>query len=83
MPPPRPSKPKPLPKLSIDQKQGKAALNTFAQLAAFFKPPEEPKAPQAPKMEETPKVEEAPTQETHAPAAEGHGTAESEATNGA
>ena len=83
MPPPRPSKPKPLPKLSTDQKQGKAALNTFAQLAAFFKPPEEPKVVEAPKVEEAPKaveeapkVDEAPTQETHPPAAEGHGGGE-------
>ncbi len=68
LPPPKPSKPKPLPKLSTDQKQGKAALNTFAQLAAFFKPPEEPKPAEAPKA-----AEEAPTQETHPPAAEGHG----------
>ena len=58
-------------KLSTDQKQGKAALNTFAQLAAFFKPPEEPKPVEAPKA-----AEEAPTQETHPPAAEGHGGGE-------
>ncbi len=65
LPPPKPSKPKAPAKLSTDQKQGKAALNTFAQLAAFFKPVEEPKPVEAPK------VEEAPTQETHPPASEG------------
>lgn len=54
-PPPRKSaKPKPLPKLSAEKRAGKAALNTFAELEAFFrkdepKPepkPEEPKADQ-------------------------------------
>jgi uncharacterized protein len=47
-PPPRkPGKPKPLPNLTAEKKSGKAALNTFAELAAFFKkeePPPEPKA---------------------------------------
>ena len=71
LPPPKPSKPKPPAKLSTDQKQGKAALNTFAQLAAFFKPPEEPKPVEAPKA-----TEEAPTQEMHPPTAEGHGSGE-------
>lgn len=62
--PPRP--PKPLPKLTGDKKTGKAALNTFAELAAFFKkdepekPPEPPKAEEPPKVEEAPKAEEAP-----------------------
>lgn len=42
-PPPPPSKPrpapkpKPLPQLSAEKRSGKAALNTFAELAAFFK----------------------------------------------
>jgi uncharacterized protein len=44
------SKPKPLPNLSAEKKSGKAALNTFAELAAFFKK-EEPKP--EPKPEET------------------------------
>jgi protein Tex len=57
-PPPRPKppgKPKPLPNLTAEKKSGKAALNTFAELAAFFKK-EEPKP--EPKPEE-PKAEEA------------------------
>jgi protein Tex len=55
--PPRPrppGKPKPLPNLSAEKKAGKAALNTFAELAAFFKK-EEPKpepAPSPPPAEE-------------------------------
>ena len=54
--PPKPSKPKPLPKLSTEQKTGKSALNTFAQLAAFFKPepPPAPPAPPEPAKVETP-----------------------------
>ena len=47
-PPPRPrlpGKPKPLPNLTAEKKSGKAALNTFAELAAFFKK-EEPKLEQ-------------------------------------
>jgi uncharacterized protein len=63
-PPPKPSKPKPLPKLSQEQKTGKSALNTFAQLAAFFKP-EPPPAPPAPAPEAS-KPEE-PKPEAHAP----------------
>ncbi len=54
LPPPKPKpagKPKPLPNLSADKKTGKAALNTFAELAAFFKK-EEPKPPEAPKPTE-------------------------------
>ena len=38
---------KPLPNLTGDKKTGKAALNTFAELAAFFKK-EEPKPPAPP-----------------------------------
>jgi uncharacterized protein len=53
--PPRP--PKPLPKLTGDKKTGKAALNTFAELAAFFKPEDEPAKPAPPKVDE-PKPEE-------------------------
>ena len=45
------------PKLSTEQKTGKSALNTFAQLAAFFKP-EPPPVP--PESVETPKREEPP-----------------------
>jgi len=54
LPPPKPKpagKPKPLPNLSADKKTGKAALNTFAELAAFFKK-EEPKPPEPPKAAE-------------------------------
>ncbi len=43
-PTPRPkpqAKPKPLPKLSAEKRSGKAALNTFAELAAFFKQDEQ------------------------------------------
>ncbi|MBA4189205.1 MAG: hypothetical protein C0467_14500 [Planctomycetaceae bacterium] len=50
---PKPAgKPKPLPNLTAEKKSGKAALNTFAELAAFFKK-EEPKPPEAPKPPET------------------------------
>ncbi len=73
VPPPKPrpaGKPKPLPNLSAEKKSGKAALNTFAELAAFFKK-EEPKP--EPKPEE-PKAETAPPPaapaEPAAPAAE-------------
>lgn len=51
-PPPKPSKPKPLPNLTADKKSGKAALNTFGELLAFFKPPEPEKKPDPPKAEE-------------------------------
>jgi uncharacterized protein len=53
-PPPKPKpvgKPKPLPNLSTDKKTGKAALNTFAELAAFFKK-EDPKPVEPPKPAE-------------------------------
>ncbi|MCE9564695.1 MAG: RNA-binding transcriptional accessory protein [Planctomycetes bacterium] len=60
---PKPAgKPKPLPNLSADKKTGKAALNTFAELAAFFKK-EEPKPPEAPK----PPEDEAPKPEGESP----------------
>ncbi|AMV27330.1 30S ribosomal protein S1 [Gemmata sp. SH-PL17] len=48
LPPKKPSKPKPLPNLTPEKKAGKAALNTFGELLAFFKPVE----PEAPKVEE-------------------------------
>ena len=61
--PPRP--PKQLPNLTGDKKAGKAALNTFAELAAFFKTKDEPeKPPEQPKVEEAPKAEEPPAPET-------------------
>lgn len=44
-PPPRrtpPRPPKPLPNLTAEKKSGKSALNTFAELAAFFKTQDEP-----------------------------------------
>jgi protein Tex len=65
--PPRP--PKPLPNLTTEKKTGKAALNTFAELAAFFKTKDEPeKPPELPKVEEAkeaspaeePKIEQPP-----------------------
>lgn len=59
-PPKKPSKPKPLPNLSADKKSGKAALNTFGELLAFFKPPEPPAPPPAPKDE--PKAEAPPAE---------------------
>jgi uncharacterized protein len=63
-PPPRkPAKPKPLPNLTTEKKTGKAALQTFAELAAFFKPPEPEKKPEPPKEErkpEPPKAEQPP-----------------------
>ena len=43
-----------MPNLSAEKKSGKAALNTFAELAAFFKK-EEPKPPEPPA--EAPKPE--------------------------
>jgi uncharacterized protein len=65
-PPPRrpPAKPKPLPNLSAEKKSGKAALNTFAELAAFFKkeePKPEPKA-EEPKPEPVSKAQPNPTE---------------------
>jgi len=65
-PPPKkpPGKPKPLPNLSAEKKSGKSALNTFAELAAFFKkeePKPEPK-PEEPKPAETPAAESPPTE---------------------
>jgi uncharacterized protein len=54
-----PGKPKPLPNLSAEKKSGKAALNTFAELAAFFKkeePKPEPK-PEAKPEESKPELE--------------------------
>jgi uncharacterized protein len=73
-PPPRKpaGKPKPLPNLSAEKKAGKAALNTFAELAAFFKKeepkpepkpeakPEEPKAETPPPPAEEPKPADQP-----------------------
>jgi predicted RNA-binding protein with RPS1 domain len=57
-PPPRKQgKPKPLPNLSAEKKSGKAALNTFAELAAFFKPPEPEKPKEEPKPEEPKRAE--------------------------
>jgi len=47
-PQPRPAKPKTVPKLSTEQKAGKSALNTFAELAAFFTPPAPPAPPPPP-----------------------------------
>ena len=68
LPPPRP-KPqrpaKPLPNLTGDKKTGKAALNTFAELAAFFKTKDEPEKPK-----DEPKAEVKPEEPTPAPAAE-------------
>ena len=62
--PPRP--PKPLPNLTGDKKAGKAALNTFAELAAFFKTKDEPEKPPEPPKVEEPKAEVPPPTETSA-----------------
>jgi uncharacterized protein len=63
-PPPRkPGKAKPLPNLSAEKKTGKAPLNTFGELLAFFKPePEKPgggagEPPGSPAKTEEPKPE--------------------------
>lgn len=77
------AKPKPLPNLSAEKKSGKAALNTFAELAAFFKKeehkpepkPEEPKTASETKVEskteETKPESNVPAEPTsHAPKAE-------------
>jgi uncharacterized protein len=55
-PPPRkPAKPRPAVNLTDEKKSGKAALNTFAELSAFFKTRDpEPPQPEAPKAEEKP-----------------------------
>jgi uncharacterized protein len=67
--PPRP--PKPLPNLSSEKKTGKAALNTFAELAAFFKTKDEPEKPPEPPKDEAkpaePKAEEPKPDEPPAP----------------
>jgi uncharacterized protein len=56
--PPKPrhqGKPKPLPNLTAEKKSGKAALNTFAELAAFFKKEEpKPDVPSPPAQEPLP-----------------------------
>jgi uncharacterized protein len=70
-PPPRKpgGKPKPLPNLSAEKKSGKAALNTFAELAAFFKkeePKPEPK-PEEAKREPEPKPEPASEEKQNPP----------------
>ncbi len=61
-PPKPPGKPKPLPNLTPEKKAGKAALNTFGELLAFFKPPEPEKKPEPPKAEEK-QAEEPPKPE--------------------
>jgi protein Tex len=55
-PKPRPpAKPRPLPNLTAEKKSGKAALNTFAELAAYFKKDEQaPSIPPAPAQEPKP-----------------------------
>jgi uncharacterized protein len=60
LPPRKPPKPKPLPTLSTDAIEGKAALRTFGELEAFFKA-KEPKAP-----EPTPPTGDAPAAEMSA-----------------
>jgi protein Tex len=44
-PPRKPAKPKPVVNLTPDKKEGKAALNTFGELFAFFKTRDEPEPP--------------------------------------
>ncbi|QEL16290.1 Tex-like N-terminal domain-containing protein [Limnoglobus roseus] len=53
-PPPRPQKPRPVVKLTDEKKAGKAALNTFGELAVFFKARTEPDAPKPEDKKETP-----------------------------
>jgi len=69
--PPRPRPPaksKPLPNLTAEKKSGKAALNTFAELAAFFKkeepaPPPSPPPPESEKPAVLPATDAAPSVE--------------------
>jgi uncharacterized protein len=49
-----PAKPKPLPNLTAEKKSGKAALNTFAELAAFFKKDESRHEPPTPPADAPP-----------------------------
>jgi len=69
MPPkPRPpAKSKPLPNLTAEKKSGKAALNTFAELAAFFKK-EETKLEVPPPLSERPDPSAPPPVEGQSPA---------------
>jgi uncharacterized protein len=69
-PPKKPGKPKPLPNLTPEKKSGKAALNTFGELLAFFKPPEPEKPKEEPKAE-APKDEAKPEAPTEEPKPEG------------
>ncbi|HEY2787638.1 MAG TPA: Tex family protein [Fimbriiglobus sp.] len=60
-PPPRkPSKPKPIVKLTTDKKEGKAALNTFGELFAFFNTRDEPEPAKTPDAPAAPPSPEAP-----------------------
>ncbi|MFO0798998.1 MAG: Tex family protein [Gemmataceae bacterium] len=59
-PPKKPLPPKPLPKLTTAKKSGKAPLNTFGELAAFFKPEEAPKPPEPPPAAEEPNPDAPP-----------------------
>jgi hypothetical protein len=53
-PPPRkPSKPKPLPKLSQDALKGKAPLHSFGELEAFFKAKDAPPPVETPVVADT------------------------------
>lgn len=64
-PPPRkPPKPRPVVKLTEEKKSGKAALNTFAELSAFFKT----RDPNDPNPESKPETPPAPTPEPQAEA---------------
>lgn len=46
-PPRKPARPKPVVNLTTDKKEGKAALNTFGELFAFFRNRDEPEKPPA------------------------------------
>lgn len=59
-PPRRPGKAKPLPNLTADKRAGKAPLNTFGELLAFFKPPEPEKKEEPKPAEPTPPAEAKP-----------------------
>ncbi|MCS6866364.1 MAG: Tex family protein [Gemmataceae bacterium] len=77
-PPPRkPAKAKPLPHLSAEKRSGKAALNTFAELAAYFKAAEAesaPSPPPPPPPGKTPQPSENPDVAATAPAATAEAT---------
>jgi transcriptional accessory protein Tex/SPT6 len=55
-PPPKPAKPRPVVKLTDEKKSGKAALNTFGELAVFFKGRTEPEKKEDEKKDAPPET---------------------------